>query len=154
MAITFAKPACWAQAHAIRSQMNPPTWAGIARGVYEITLKIEGAKTVEIGLEDAAMIRQVGRIFQRVVDENTGVMQFHANSEENETLLNEAASSFRYMRWHPGSDALVFIRDLPSKTEISDWEVQLLIRYEELLGRIYHANQELIDKGMTNVASR
>jgi hypothetical protein len=130
----------------IRKLMDPPRWGGVARGVYEVSLRLPGAAPVEISLEEAVAMRQVGRLLQRVVDNNLPSLE-RLVGPEPEALLEKAWEALEPVRCaaycdgeyrvsFPGGEVGFFI---------TTWDSALLQRYDALLDTIYQHNKEIVD---------
>ncbi len=128
-------PNTYAVAHT--SIVGTPRWLGVERGTY--ALPLAGGASLEIDLTDAVMMRQVGRMLARVVDENRASLEAVACCAEPtrlEALAFEALSVARSVHYADGSYRVTLRGGRTVSTYVTEWDGSLLRRYDALLERV------------------
>jgi hypothetical protein len=137
----------------VREAMRDPLWKGVERGVYEIKLDLPvagpGLAAVDVLLEDAVLLRQVGRLLQRVVDENQEALRAVAGSAEPRRLLGAAWAALEPVRCVGYADGGYQVKLHEGRVVtyyVTEWDGALLRRHDALLGRVYAEHREAVDR--------
>lgn len=140
-----------------RSSMTKPVWTGVSRGIYEVTLELEGAAPVEIELIEAVLIRQIDRLLQRVVDQNRRVLAAVAGSDAPRTLLEQAWLALEPVR-RSGFEDNEYEVELPGERQVSysitEWDASMLRRYVDLLDRVCAENHDVVARALSVEAAK
>jgi len=128
----------------IRESMSEPMWTGVERGVYEVRLRCSQEVSVVVNLDEAVLLRQVGRLLQRIVDENRSAIEVASSSHEVGAHLDAAWRALEPVRacsYVDGSYQVQLTAPHVISYYLTEWDADLLRRYEALLVKLYEADR-------------
>ena len=139
----------WSRREIVHTAMQPPRWEGYQTGLYEIEMGEGAVIQVDVGGDENAVLQQINRFMERVIEENADAMVDIAGGTDEDELMEvawEAINPIRVEGYERGDYQVIYNDESTIDYTATQRDAAALLRYDQLLLRVYAANRDAVER--------